>query len=217
MNENLIKHINDTKKIIYKIASKYSYYYDIEDLYQVGVIGVIKAYKNYNTQSEAKFTTYAYSYILGEILEFVKNDRNMRINSETLKLYKSYQKTLEYLAQKESRLPSFYEISEFMNVPEDVLYNAIIASEATLSLDNEINNNSFHEIIGEDGRDNLDNIISLRNELAKLNSIDREIIKCRYYKDYTQSETASYLGMSQVQISRNEKNILTRIKEKIAN
>lgn len=217
MNEKFLKLINENKNIIYKIAGKYSYYYDIDDLFQVGVIGIIKASKNYNENSKAKFSTYAYSYILGEILEFIKNDRNMRINSNDLKLYKIYQKTIELLAQKEKKLPSFFEICKFMNVPENILYNAIIASEFTLSLDNEINNSTFHEFVGEDNSNKLDNIILLKNEISKLNHIDREIIKCRYYKDYTQSETADLLGISQVQVSRYEKNILSRIKEKIAN
>lgn len=217
MNENLTKLINNNKKIVYKIASKYSYFYDLEDLFQVGVIGIIKAFKNYNSKFKAKFSTYAYSYILGEILEYIKNDRNMKINSDCLKLYKVYQRSIEYLSQKNKKLPSFSEICIFMNISENELYNAIISSEFTLSLDNEFNDNSFYELIGEDNREKIDDIITLQTEISKLNFIDREIIKCRYYKDYTQSETANILGISQVQVSRYEKNILTRIKENICN
>ena len=68
MKEEIEKIIEDNKKLIYKIASNYSYYYNVDDLFQVGVIGLIKAYKNYKNSSNAVFTTYAYKYIFGEII-----------------------------------------------------------------------------------------------------------------------------------------------------
>ncbi len=216
MNNDILKLINENKNLIYKIAGKYSLYYDIEDLYQVGVIGIMKAYKNFNSNLNAKFSTYAYSYIVGEILEFIRNDRNIKVNKDTIKLYKSYQKALDFLTHKNSRIPSFYEVCKFLNIPEETVYNSLVSSEFTLSLDNEFNDNSnYYELIGEDNSEKLDNLICLRNEIAQLKDLDREIIKCRYYKDYTQSETASILGISQVQVSRYEKNILTRIKDRM--
>lgn len=216
MNNDILKLINDNKKLIYKIAGKYSLHYDIEDLYQVGIIGLMKAYKNYNSNLNAKFSTYAYSYIIGEILEFIKNDRDIKVNSDIIKLYKSYQKAEEFLTHKNSKKPSFKEICRFLEVPEEVVYNSLVLSEFTISLDNEINDiGNYYEIIGEDNREKLDDLISLRNEIRKLGNLEREIIKCRYYKDYTQNETANILGISQVQVSRYEKNILSRIKEKM--
>ncbi len=214
MKTDILKLINDNKKLIYKIAGKYSFHYDIEDLYQVGIIGLMKAYKNYNSNLNAKFSTYAYSYIIGEILEFIKNDRNIKVNSDAIKIYKSYQKALEFLTHKYSKKPSFTEVCKFLEIPEDIVYNSLVSSEFTISLDNEINNiGSYYELLGEDNSDKLDDLICLRNEIAQLGNLEREIIKCRYYKDYTQNETANILGISQVQVSRYEKNILSRIKE----
>lgn len=216
MNDDILKLINDNKNLIYKIAGKYSYHYDMEDLYQVGVIGLIKAYKNYNFNSNAKFSTYAYSYILGEILEFIKNDRNIKVNSNDIKLYKAYQKAVEFLTHKNSRVPSFSEVCRFLEVPEEIVYNSLISSEFTISLDNEINEvKNYYEILGEDNSEKLNDLICLKNEIEKLKTIEKEIINYRYYKDYTQNETADILGISQVQVSRYEKNILSRIKEKM--
>lgn len=216
MKQEITTLISDNKNLIYKIASKYSLYYDIEDLFQVGVIGVMKAYKNFNFEMNAKFSTYAYSYILGEILEYIKNDRNIKVNSDAIKLYKSYQKACEFLTHKNSKIPTFTEVCKFLEVSEAEMYNSIVSSEFTVSLDNEVNDNSnYYELIGEDNRETLDDLICLRNEISNLNTIDREIIRCRYYKDYTQSETANVLGITQVQVSRYEKNILTRMKDRM--
>ena len=106
MTETIEELINENKNFIYKIASKYSKYYSIEDLFQVGAIGFIKAYKKYKSVG-VKFTTYAYKYVLGEIIEYIRNDRTMKVSSDILKLYKSYEKTKDFLVQKLNRMPTF--------------------------------------------------------------------------------------------------------------
>ena len=117
--------INDCEKMIYKIAYKYSKYYNIEDLYQSGMIGLIKAYKKYNKSSLCKFSSYAYKYILGEIIDFIKKDRNIVISDEIFELYKRYIKVKDLLLNKYEREPSIYEISTFMNISESKLISII--------------------------------------------------------------------------------------------
>ena len=90
MSEKYLTLIKESEGLIYKIASKYSMYYSIDDLYQVGSIGVIKAYKNFKRDTSVKFSTYAYKYILGEIIEFIRTDRNIRVSEEYMSLYKKY-------------------------------------------------------------------------------------------------------------------------------
>ncbi len=215
-NLETLKLIDKNKNMIYKIASPYRQHYDIEDLYQVGIIGVLKAAEKYKEGSTAKFSTYAYKFILGEILEFIRNDRNIRVNSDDLKLYKIYQKTRDYLSQKMERCPSFRELSAFMEVPEDKLYQCIVNSEFTVSLDEKIDEvKSFYEVIGTDEVIINDESIMLRDAIDKLDEFDRKIIDLRIYRDYTQSETAKVLGISQVQVSRHENNIYSRIREKM--
>lgn len=201
--------IKESEGLIYKIASKYSMYYSIEDLYQVGTIGVIKAYKNYKRDKSVKFSTYAYKYILGEIIEFIRCDRNIKVSEEYMSLYKRYLSIKSMLTSKLEREPSFCEISSFMEIDESVLRNVIETIAFTKSTDE-----SDYDY-GNDKREEIDNKILLDNELSSMDEFDRSLIEFRYYQGYTQSETADALGVSQVKVSRQEKLILSRMKSNI--
>lgn len=201
--------IKESEGLIYKIASKYSMYYSIEDLYQVGTIGVIKAYKNYKRDTSVKFSTYAYKYILGEIIEFIRCDRNIKVSEEYMSLYKRYLSIKSILTSKLEREPSFCEISSFMEIDESVLRNVIETIAFTKSTDE-----SDYDY-GNDKREEIDNKILLDNELSSMDEFDRSLIEFRYYQGYTQSETADALGVSQVKVSRQEKLILSRMKSNI--
>ena len=208
MNEYLTL-IKESEGLIYKIASKYSMYYSIEDLYQVGSIGVIKAYKNYKKDTSVKFSTYAYKYILGEIIEFIRCDRNIKVSEEYMSLYKKYLSIRSLLTSKLEREPSFSEICSFMEIDEGVLRNVIETISFTKSTDE-----SDYDY-GNDKREEIDNKILLENELSSMDDFDRNLIEYRYYQGYTQSETADALGVSQVKVSRQEKLILSRMKSNI--
>lgn len=201
--------IKESEGLIYKIASKYSMYYNIEDLYQVGTIGVIKAYKNYKRDTSVKFSTYAYKYILGEIIEFIRCDRNIKVSEEYMSLYKRYLSIKSMLTSKLEREPSFSEITLFMEIDEGVLRNVIETIAFTKSTDE-----SDYDY-GNDKREEIDNKILLDNELSSMDEFDRSLIEFRYYQGYTQSETADALGVSQVKVSRQEKLILSRMKSNI--
>ncbi len=201
--------IKESEGLIYKIASKYSMYYNIEDLYQVGSIGVIKAYKNYKRDTSVKFSTYAYKYILGEIVEFIRCDRNIKVSDEYMSLYKKYLSIKSILTSKLEREPSFSEICSFMEIDEGVLLNVIETISFTKSTDD-----SDYDY-GNDKREEIDNKILLENELSSMDEFDRNLIEYRYYFGYTQSETADVLGVSQVKVSRQEKLILSRMKSNI--
>ena len=201
--------IKESEGLIYKIASKYSMYYSIEDLYQVGSIGVIKAYKNYKKDTSVKFSTYAYKYILGEIIEFIRCDRNIKVSEEYMSLYKKYLSIRSLLTSKLEREPSFSEICSFMEIDEGVLRNVIETISFTKSTDE-----SDYDY-GNDKREEIDNKILLENELSSMDEFDRSLIEYRYYFGYTQSETADVLGVSQVKVSRQEKLILSRMKSNI--
>lgn len=201
--------IKESEGLIYKIASKYSMYYSIEDLYQVGTIGVIKAYKNFKKDTSVKFSTYAYKYILGEIIEFIRCDRNIKVSEEYMSLYKRYLSIKSMLTSKLEREPSFSEISSFMEIDESVLRNVIETIAFTKSTDE-----SDYDY-GNDKREEIDNKILLDNELSSMDEFDRSLIEFRYYQGYTQSETADALGVSQVKVSRQEKLILSRMKSNI--
>ena len=211
MNDIMYELIKANEGLIYKIASKYSKYYSIEDLYQVGSIGIIKAYKKYREDSNAKFSTYAYKYVLGEIIDFIRKDRNIIVSEEYMSIYKKYIR--ELLFTKYEREPSFSEISSFMEISESELLNIIESVMFTMS--SEVSEDFTYEGI-VDNRDDILNKILIDTELESMDEIDRKIIDYRYYQGYSQSETAILMGMSQAGVSRSEKLILSKIKDKIA-
>lgn len=218
MKKEIKEVILENENLIRKIAYKYASFSNFEDLFQAGVIGIIKAYNNYDENSNAKFSTYAFIYIKGEMLNFLKMDRAIKVNSDYLKLYKAYEKSKEFLTQKLGRVPSLSEISLFMKVEEKVLEDAYIACEFVSSLDKEINNDeaNMYEIVGEIKEENYEVKIMINDALNSLSHEERELMKLRYYKDYTQSEVAKYLNMSQVQVSRMEKKAKEKVRTKIA-
>lgn len=218
MKTEILKLIEENKNLIYSIASKYSMNYSIEDLFQVGVIGLIDAYKHYKKDSQSKFSTYAFQYIRGSIIEYIKKDRNIKVSENYLKLYKSYIKARELLIHKLNKEPSIREISVFLNVDESILSEAINASTFTTSLDSNIdeeNSITCLDTYGIDYRDQIDNLLDVKNALNNLTEEEQKLIEYRYYQDYTQSETAELLGISQVQVSRNEKLVLSKMRKSI--
>ena len=218
MTEEITTLVKQYERLIYKIASKFSPKYPIEDLFQVGVIGLINAKKNYKSNQGTKFTTYAYQYVLGEMLDFIKKDRTIKVSKDSLKIYKLYEQAKETLSQRKKQIPIFSEICEFLELDEETVYDAIKMSEYVLSTDSSLRedeNTTFIETCGEDRRETIDSLLDLKIELMNLPEFERKLVDLRYFKDYTQSETATILGISQVQVSRNEKHILAKIKKNI--
>lgn len=200
--ENIL--INN-RNLIYSIASKFNG--DIDDLFQAGCIGMIKAYKNFDENKNTKFTTFSYSYILGEILEYVRKNHTMKISKEMLSMKNKIEKVKSYLTQKLMRNPTIEEISETLNIPVENLIPIINYNEC-YSLDNEL-----YDVVGEDL--DYDTILFIKEEINNLNEPERTIMYQRYFEDKTQSEIANNLNLSQVDVSRKEKKVLTKIRTKL--
>ena len=215
---------NDTvdlfKNLVYSIAKKYSFNEsDLEDLYQVGMIGLHHALENYQEASLAKFSTYAHFYIKGEILKYIRENRTIRRNYEVDKLIRSIGKVKEYLTQVKEKEPTLDEIAEYLSLSVSDVARAINLSLSVKSMDYEMDTESEmclydSEAYFEKGYD--ENILTLREEIAKLPEEDRKIIDLRYYKDRSQMEASRELGISQVQVSRKENKILEKIRNNIA-
>lgn len=197
------------KKLIYKIATKF-HDIDKEDLYQSGIIGLIKAYNNFNPTEETKFTTYAYNYIFGEMYEFANNMRSIKLNKNVLKLYKKIEQTKYLLAQRNGKYPSTTDLSTFLGIEENIITEIERATNTIMSLDIETERPIYETI--STPKDTINsNSIDIQDSLKTLTKEEQDIINYRYFKDYTQSETARILGMSQVKVSRYEKKSLTKM------
>lgn len=213
--------INSTSGMIYMIINKYFKGYDKEDLYQVGVIGVIKAYNNYKKDHNTKFSTYAYTYIYGELYTYINNLKELKVARENYSLYRKINDARNILSQKLMKEPSIYELSSFLELDYKLIENIISSMQSVDSLERTIISDdkdlSLLDVVG-DNKDyyNIDYLM-LNDEVNNLPEPWKEVIRLRYFEDKTQSEVAKILGMNQVEISRGETKILKKIKNNYQN
>lgn len=216
--ENITSIIKQNEGLIYKIINKYRNYLELEDLYQVAVMGLIKASKKYQDTYNTKFISYAYPYILGEVIKYVNEYRSIKISKNSRILYNKIIKASQILSQKLMKNPTTHELSIFLEIDEQTISEVLLANSTIDSLD---------KVLIEDGR-NLEmydifgyidqgiEYYSLNDALNQLSPEDYAIIQARYYQDLSQSETGTSLGMYQVEVSRKEKKILKKLKDHIA-
>lgn len=213
--ENLENIIQENKKLIYKICSFYPYQ-NKEDLFQVGCIGLINAYKKYDETLNTKFTTYAYPFILGEINTYVKKDKGIKISREISKLNRSIEKASILLTQKLSREPSIKELAEYLEIDEKIIADSYISKYPIKSFDSVIKDDgkelTLQDIIPDINTLDITTLLALKDELNKLTKEERNLIESRYMMNLTQKEIANDLGISQVQVSRAEQKVLTKLR-----
>lgn len=209
MNTNEL--IESHMGLIKNIASKF-YVSDKQDLIQVGVIGLLKAYQNFKDTHNAKFSTYAYPYIFGEMYTLVNGNKNIKISKDILKIYKLVEKTRYDLAQKQGYLPTYEEVALFLELDVNIVSEAVISAQTMISLDDEASELNLHEVIPDKKSNNVDLKLDLDDSFKVLNSEEQEIIRSRYFEDLTQSEVARKLNMTQVMVSRYEKKSLEKMR-----
>lgn len=205
----------DYEGLIYSIINKYTKKFDKDDLFQVGMLGLIEAYKNYNSSFNTKFSTYAYYYILGEVNSYIRNSSSLKVSKDLIKLSRSILKAREVMQQKLGREPTNLEIALFLEIDESKVNEALEATEIVSSLDYE-ESALYNSIKTEENSLNAD-ILDLKEALKELSEEERKLILARYYQELTQSETSKELGISQVQVSRKETKVLQKLRVKLQN
>lgn len=213
----MVDDILNYENLVYSIIKKYNTYADRDDLYQVGMMGLISAYKNYKEDRQTKFSTYAYTYILGEVLKYLRENNTVKVSKDFYNLNKSIERGREVLRQRLLREPSDLEISLFLEIDEKTIASVKNCCEKVKSLDNinEENDFSLYDSVKVEDKNLRDEVIDLKTELSKLDVNEKEIIYNRYYKDLTQSEISKELGIGQVQVSRKETKILQKLKTRL--
>lgn len=203
--------IEDNAKMIWKLTNRF-YGIDKNDLFQAGVVGLLKAAKKYKMDSETKFSTYAYDYIFGEMFLLASN-RDLKISKDILMLSKKIEETRFILAQKIGKIPSNLEIAEFLGQDLESIEMALMSANAIISLDNDSpTERSMYESIRGESTD-FDTKILIDDSFAVLNDDEKNIIKSRYYEDLTQQEVAKKLNMTQVMVSRYEKKGISKMRD----
>lgn len=223
--EDMTKLIENNNGLIWSIVRRFSGRgYDIEDLYQIGSIGFIKAIQRFDTNFEVRLSTYAVPYILGEIKRYIRDDGPIKIsrsikelNVKIIELQKEYfnkhgkEITLEGIS-KELRI-SKEEITMALDStrPVDSIENAKYTdskTDKTVSILEQIST-------GRDEQTEITNKIAIKNLISELDEKEREIIMLRYYKQKTQMQVSKILGITQVQVSRIERKVLDKMRKKL--
>lgn len=208
--------ISTCSNLIYAIIKKHFKGYDIEDLYQVGIIGVIKAFNNYKMDKNTKFSTYAYKYIYGEIYLYINNSRIIKNARENYTLYKKINEAKNALSQRLMKEPSIHELSLFLEIEENVIAYVINSMNKVDSLDRTVFSDDKDVALFDIVSDNKDyyniDYLLLNDEIQKLPEDERRLIYMRYFEDKSQNEVADILGITQVGVSRTEKKTLQKIR-----
>ena len=204
------------ENLIYSIIRKYSNF-DKDDMYQVGMLGLINAYKNYDKKLNVKFSTYAYFYIIGEIKKYIRESSTIKISRELIKLNKSIEKAKDIMRQRLKKEPTIKELSQFLEIEEEKIKEAQLATEKVKSLDYSYDDESYelYNSIKTEDKTTRPDILDLKNELMNLKEEEKELIIDRYFNEFTQKETSKHLGISQVQVSRKETKILQKLKSNL--
>ncbi len=215
--------INGNLKLVLSILKKYNNRTDnMDDLFQVGCIGLIKAIENFDLSHDVKFSTYAVPMILGEVKRFIRDNNSLRIARSIKDLAYRALKVKEELINKLGKEPSISMIAKELNVDELDIVSALDSTKEAISMFEPIYNDGgdtiylFDQIEDKNhNNDRLSTSLALKNALKKLNDKEKKIIKSRYILGKTQMELADELGISQAQISRLEKNGLDNLKRMI--
>lgn len=196
--------------------------YDLEDLFQIGSIGLIKSIDKFDTSFGVRFSTYAVPMILGEIKRFLRDDGMIKV-SRSLKevAYRAHLKK-EELVIKLDREPTIHEIAAGIEEEVEDIVLAMEANTEVQSLQAVIHQGEGRVITLGDKleespkeHENVMDRILLGELMEKLEPQEKQIILFRYFQDRTQTEIAELLGISQVQVSRIEKRILKRMRKMI--
>ena len=193
---------------------------ELEDLYQIGAIGLIRAIDKFDFSYDVKFSTYAVPLISGEIKRFLRDDGMIKISRNLKENQWKIKRAMEQFAHEHGREATVEELSEILELePEEIVLSMEAAVEIE-SMDQKVFRGDGKEIslkerIPDEKKEEeelLDKLF-LEQLMEGLDKRDKELIVLRYFENKTQTQVAESLGISQVQVSRLEKKILRRMKE----
>ncbi len=192
---------------------------NVDDLFQIGCIGLMKAIDNFNTDLDVKFSTYAVPMIIGEIRRYLRDNNAIRV-SRSLRdtaykaIYAKESYTKKYLKE-----PTINEIAEEIGVPKEEIVYAMDAIQSPVSLYDPVYTEGGDALYVMDQisdkknkEENWVEVISLKEAMKRLDEREKHIIELRFYEGKTQMEVASEIGISQAQVSRLEKNALKNMR-----
>ncbi|AYO30364.1 MAG: polymerase sporulation-specific sigma factor [Thermoanaerobacteraceae bacterium] len=217
------KLINGNLRLVLSVIQRFNNRGEyVDDLFQVGCIGLMKAIDNFDLNQNVKFSTYAVPMIIGEIRRYLRDNNPIRVSRSLRDVaYKALQ-VRDVLVNKNSREPSINEIASEMNVPREEIVFALDAIQEPISLFEPIYHDGgdpifvMDQISDEKNQDeNWLQGISIKEAMQKLNEREKRILNLRFFEGKTQMEVAQEIGISQAQVSRLEKAALKHMRKYI--
>lgn len=221
--EALTNLVEKNSGLVWSIVKRFSGRgHSTEDLYQIGCIGLIKAIQRFDANYNAKLSTYAVPYIIGEIKRFIRDDGPIKVSRSIKELAMKIIEIQRENLNKTGKELQINELAKRLGIEKENIVVAMDAIKRPESIDEEI----YDEVGGEtkasristnkDETEKTINNICVQELIEELNEDEKQIILLRYYKGKTQSEVAQRLKISQVQVSRIEKKTLLKMRSKIA-
>lgn len=215
--------VTDNIGLVYSVARRFlNRGYELEDLFQIGCIGLMKSIDKFDIQYDVKFSTYAVPMITGEIKRFLRDDGMIKV-SRTLKEHAGKARIAqEKFMYEHGREPTISELASCIEIPEEELVEALDANVEVESIYKTIYQSEGSDICLVDrleektnANEAILNKITIKELMNTLNQQEQEMIRLRYFEEKTQTEIAKMLGVSQVQISRMEKKVLLKLRKEL--
>jgi RNA polymerase sporulation-specific sigma factor len=218
----MTKLMNNNQGLIWSIVKRFiGRGHETDDLYQIGSMGFIKAIKRFDTSFDVQMSTYAVPYILGEIKRYIRDDGIIKVSRSIKELQVKIKILQDEYIKKYHKEITIGEISKKLKVDKEEIIFAMEAERPVESIyQEEQNQDNKKELIEkipytENQENKIINNMVLNQIINKLDSKEKQIILLRFYQDKTQSQVGKMLGISQVQVSRIEKNILKKMKRNL--
>ncbi len=189
---------------------------EYEELYSAGCLGLAKAINNFDDSRGLQFSTYAFPVIMGELKRLFRDGGSVKVSRSLKELSLKISRMNNEYSLKNGRELSVNELAEKLCVTPEQITEALNSAQPAVSIDYEDDETAAPVIPSPDIQYEITERLSLINAIGTLEENDRKIINLRYYQSKTQVQTAKILNMTQVQVSRREKKILTLIRQKMS-
>lgn len=217
VTENRNSIIENNIGLVHSIAKRFKGRgVEYDDLFQCGCVGLIKAVDNFDETLGYKFSTYAVPVIMGEIKRLFRDGGAVKVSRSLKEKSLKAQAVREQFMSRELREPTVSEFAELLGCDISETAEILNVINPIISINQFGEDGSEDFDIPVDDSDKLFDRLSVNQVLSALSEQERRIVDCRFYKGKTQSETASLLGISQVQVSRKEKALLLKLREKLS-
>ena len=221
MNASRAETVSQNMGLVKSIAARFvGRGHELEDLIEVGIMGLLKAIDGYDEALGYRFSTYAFPLITGEIKRFLRDDGPIKVSRSIKKNAYIVMKAKEEYIKQYGKEPRISRLCEACNLSAEDVTQALSASSPLLSLQESIGGDNgtitLSDIIPDDDKiSGLTERMALEQAIESLDGFERKLIDLRYYRNLTQAKTASIMGITQVKVSRCEKKILKKLRDAV--